>query len=399
MMSADGAQWDAVVVGAGVAGSYVAAHLAHAGVRTLLVERDQLPRDKVCGCCLNDLAIGVLQSSPVPGVARLLRETGAMPLFGMRLGAAGRTAELRFPAGMVVSRHRLDHALALAACDAGATLIQGTTARWSGICHDQAMVRLVSSVGEYAVRTRLVVAADGLNSTLLASVTNEQPVVATGSLIGAGVVLGSGAAARFAPGLIHMACGKGGYVGLVRLEDGRLDLAMACDAETVRQSGSLGALAGSVLSQAGWTEPEGLRDARWRGTPRLTRSQKTTVAPHFAAVGDASGYIEPFTGEGMGWALAGARAALPVLLARALGRQTGSLANPGRRAQPGRMACRLSASLLRSPGLVGTAVRVLQWMPWCARPVAWMTGRGQGWRMESPGHQARQVEESDGFAG
>src|SRR5688572_33495727 len=44
--------WDAVVIGAGPAGSVAARQLALQGKRVLLVEKDKLPRDKVCGGCL-----------------------------------------------------------------------------------------------------------------------------------------------------------------------------------------------------------------------------------------------------------------------------------------------------------------------------------------------------------
>jgi flavin-dependent dehydrogenase len=45
--------WQVVIVGAGVAGAYVAARLAHAGVSVLLVDRGRFPRNKVCGACLS----------------------------------------------------------------------------------------------------------------------------------------------------------------------------------------------------------------------------------------------------------------------------------------------------------------------------------------------------------
>ena len=101
--------WDAVVVGGGVAGSYVAAHLAHAGADVLLVERDRFPRDKVCGCCLNDRALGALADSPIAELRGLRRE--ARPLGGIRLGAGGRSVFGRVLSGRGISRARLDLAL------------------------------------------------------------------------------------------------------------------------------------------------------------------------------------------------------------------------------------------------------------------------------------------------
>ncbi|MBX9624847.1 MAG: FAD-dependent oxidoreductase, partial [Gemmataceae bacterium] len=49
--------WDAVVVGAGPAGSVTARGLARRGLAVLLVDKATFPRPKVCGCSLNAAAL------------------------------------------------------------------------------------------------------------------------------------------------------------------------------------------------------------------------------------------------------------------------------------------------------------------------------------------------------
>ena len=367
--------WDAVVVGGGVAGSYVAAHLAHAGADVLLVERDRFPRDKVCGCCLNDRALGALADSPIAEVRALALE--ARPLGGIRLGAGGRSVFCRFPSGSVISRARLDLALVEAARGCGAHIQFGAQARYVGEDDQAVTLRLEDQAGEREIRSRLVVAADGLGSELLGCATGEVSRVREGSLIGAGVVLPADCSEGFESGVIHMAVGRGGYLGLARLEDGRLDLAMACDAGVVRDSGGLGPLAGRLLCDAGWQSPEGILEARWRGTPRLTRKPRLRQTRRLVAVGDARGYIEPFTGEGMGWALAGARELLPGMTALALGGEPIWPRRHGGVFQG--FTCRALAAFLRRPGLVAWAVRILKVAPFLAKPFAWGTGRGKTW--------------------
>ena len=68
--------WDAVVVGAGPAGSVAARELARRGVSVLLVDKATFPRAKVCGCCLNAAALDTLAKI---GLADLPRRCGAVP--------------------------------------------------------------------------------------------------------------------------------------------------------------------------------------------------------------------------------------------------------------------------------------------------------------------------------
>jgi 2-polyprenyl-6-methoxyphenol hydroxylase-like FAD-dependent oxidoreductase len=126
------------------------------------------------------------------------------------------------------------------------------------------------------------------------------------SRIGAGVVV-SGQPA-YHPGSIFMATGCGGYVGLVVLEDSRLDIAAAFDPGFVRDAGGLGEAAARTLAEAGFPAIPALAAADWKGTPALTRTADRIAGERWFAVGDACGYVEPFTGEGMAWAVGGAAA-------------------------------------------------------------------------------------------
>ncbi|HJN33089.1 MAG TPA: NAD-binding protein, partial [Prochlorococcus sp.] len=66
-----------------------------------------------------------------------------------------------------------------------------------------------------------------------------------------------------------------------------------------------------VLMQAGFPPPAALNQGRWQLTPALSRGAEVVAGERFLVMGDAAGYVEPFTGEGMAWALTAGAAAAP----------------------------------------------------------------------------------------
>jgi flavin-dependent dehydrogenase len=68
-----------------------------------------------------------------------------------------------------------------------------------------------------------------------------------------------------------------------------------------------------ILEDCGKSLPGDLESLRIRGTGALTRHREHLGGHRVLAVGDACGYVEPFTGEGMAWAAMGAREAVQML--------------------------------------------------------------------------------------
>ena len=99
-------------------------------------------------------------------------------------------------------------------------------------------------------------------------------------------------------------------------------------------------------------------------------------------VGDAATYVEPFTGEGIGWALAAARVLATAMLApdglrpptEAAARY---LAGYGREFAMTHARCRVVAANLRRPTVVAAAIAGARALPWAARALApAVTGSG-----------------------
>jgi flavin-dependent dehydrogenase len=169
-----------------------------------------------------------------------------------------------------------------------------------------------------------------------------------------------------------MAVARHGYVGLVRVENNRLNVATAFDANFLRESGSPASAAIRILNDAGLPELGTLRDATWRGTPPLTRTARPTALHRLLLVGDAAGYVEPFTGEGMAWALESGRNAASTVH-NALENWSEETcaqwhADYSRRFAAAQRRCRIVAAGLRNPIVTSVAIRALHTTPALARP-------------------------------
>jgi len=358
--------WDAVVVGAGPAGALAAHDLARSGASVLLVDRAAFPRWKVCGACLSPGARVVLERA---GLGDVPEGLAGVPLRLLRLHGEGRSASIRLGRSLALSRSALDHALVRAAERAGARFWPRARVSLGGAEQGARRLRILREGVPADVRARVVVDASGLGRGLRAP--HDPPDrVAPGSRLGVGAVLVADDY-PVEPGDLHMAVGRTGYVGLVRVEDGRLTVAAAIDPGRLRAE-SPGEAVSSILVSAGLPPLAGEPSTAWRGTPLLTRSSGPAGAERLFRVGDATGYVEPFTGEGICWALSAGRAVARVA-SEAIEQWSDDLIHTwemhrARTLVPSQRLCRALARALRSPWLVRLGLATLDVAPGVAGP-------------------------------
>lgn len=321
---------DVAIVGAGPAGALAALVIARAGFRVRVFDRARFPRAKLCGDTLNPGACGVL-SEHLP--AHTLFES-AKPIAGMLVtgpsgvavrGLYGRDA-------YAIARRDLDAWLVRQAADAGAEIEEDCTVDEAVIEDDRVQgVRLRRSEHSRVVeRARVVIAADGRHSRLAFALgLARHPTRPRRWAIGAyfECVEGLGDV-----GEMHVRHGH--YIGVAPLPDG---LANACLVVSRERSAWL-ASHSSRTTQAS----DGWRDAAamLRGTlardpclgPRFTHARMMREPavlgpmavdvpapgmPGLLLAGDAAGFIDPMTGDGLTFALRGsilaARTAIDVL--------------------------------------------------------------------------------------
>ena len=354
--------WDAIVVGAGPAGSVAAIGLARSGLRVLLVDRATFPRHKLCGACLNRPALSRLEDL---GLGKPLQALGGMKLTEFHLQHHRHSLNLALPSGLAVTRSALDAMLVDEAITSGADFLPGVNARLEDVASDSYRQLKVSGKETGTLKSHVIVLATGLANEVDAT----DGALDVTSKIGARIGVGTSTTSfpqDYHAGTIFMGVGRQGYVGLTRTEGDSLNLAAALDRGAVRSS-SPAAVCRKILEESGFPITEEMLAGSWRGTTGLTRKRRIPASTRVFVIGDAAGYVEPFTGEGMSWAICGGQAVVPFAqrvvtawedgLVRDWTRASNSLV--GRRQR----WCRMFARLLRHPVAVSGLIRVVGCLP------------------------------------
>jgi menaquinone-9 beta-reductase len=304
---------DVLVAGGGPAGSATASHLARRGYSVLLVDQARFPREKACG---------EYQS---PGVVDALRRLGALDLVsacnpcwpdGMLITTPNTSFRLTYankgsgnPA-LSIPRSLLDLALLDHARRCGVDVHEKTRAL-SPLMDGQRMtgLRVRGETSERDIPARFVVVADGLHSTISRALGLDLKVRWPRRL---------GLVARYEGvygledhGQMHS--GKGLYCGIAQVGQGIVNVGLVTrlgrkpkgeptidyfDRMIQRLPGVVAALDG------------GERVTPIRGIGPLARRVRQVSGPGYLLVGDAAGFFDPFTGEGVHRALRGAEVAV-----------------------------------------------------------------------------------------
>jgi len=359
---------DLLVVGGGPAGSALAAQMARAGASVLLVESARHPRPKACA---EYASPRILEELSRIGLGADEWADAAVPLDGMHLHAGGRSSVIRYAdrrgprTAWGLDRQSFDARLARHAEKAGATLRERATAvrletRDGGV--RGAWTRDGSSGREELVTADWTIGADGVRSTVARLVGVERQVRFPRRL---GLVAHySGADGLTDHGEMHV--GAGGYVGLAPMPGGELNVGMALPLDGRRGSrgarfeGAIAAIPAVADRLAG-----ARRLTPIRGAAPIGHRVSRVAGPGWLLIGDAAGFVDPFTGEGIHRALRSARAAAVAILGG--GDVERSYARERRRAFAAKTALTwLVQGFLAAPPLLAHAVARLEDRPQAA---------------------------------
>lgn len=306
---------DVLVVGAGPAGSALGGLLAANGFSVTIVDRQRHPRPKPCGELLNPGAVKILDAL---GLSGTLEALGPAKILGWRMRTTGAPeAVARYAdsaTGLSVARSRLDEALALWAVRQGATLVESTQVR-SATLSPYPTAQTIEADGSRAERTaRVLVGADGLQSLIARALDPDRPapgkrkVSLTAHMRGRldradlGIMFISD---DVTVGLSPITESGDLWNATVVVDPKRFGAEVASDAEGFHRR---------MLAKAGlpWESEPVLTEGPWASGP-FDRPTRRVSGAGMLLVGDASGYFDPLTGQGVYRALRSAQLAFGVL--------------------------------------------------------------------------------------
>jgi flavin-dependent dehydrogenase len=371
-MSAD----EALVIGAGPAGSLAAWRLARAGLRVRLIDRARFPRPKLCGDTLNPGALALLgQTFATGGAPHVIPQIRACatPLYGMTVsGPGGVSVAADYPGklyGLAIPRRELDRILVEAAAAAGVTFCDALRVVAPVVENGRVVgVQLGDGLGP-RVRARIVVAADGRGSRL-ASALGLSRFAARPRRWAFGAYF-EGVLGTAARGEMHLR--PDGYIGVAPLAGGLTNVCVvrhraggpsAPTARIDQRTIIAATVAADPMLAARFVHARRLTPVTALGP--LAVSASASGVPGLLLAGDAAGFVDPMTGDGLRFALEGgllaAEAALRELETGYPAHASLDAARRGAFAAKWRINTGLRA-LAGSPAALHVAARLARWWP------------------------------------
>jgi len=309
--------YDVIVCGAGPAGAVAATVLARGGARVLMLDRARFPRPKLCGDTINPGALAVLRRL---GLAAEF-EDAALPVDGMIVtgerGVRVRCAYGTGRTGLAILRRDLDHALVRGAVAAGARFEEDVLVRGPlvdarpGESRVRGVIIAARDGRDLRVPAPLVIAADGRRSRLALPLgLTHHPRHPRRWAIGAYFEGVSGVTSF---GEMHVRRGR--YLGVAPVPSG---LTNVCVVVPRREQFAPPA----IIEEALASDPQ-LRErfagARMTSVPSvvgpLAVDAEAAGVPGLLLAGDAAGFIDPMTGDGLRFAVRGGELAAEAALA------------------------------------------------------------------------------------
>jgi len=293
--------YDVIVVGAGPAGSIAAHDCAKQGLKTLLLEKYRIPREKPCGGAVMYRGLRLIGG-------KIPRNLVEQRIFGLRfLLPDGQVTEFISDKliGITVFRDRFDEFLARRASDTGAELIDNSPVVDASVSSDSAIVKLANGT---EFKASYLLGADGVNS-IVSRALNLRPKRKDLTKVGLGME------ADFYVGEKGVSKATGGNPTVLEVcpVEGRVSYGWVFPKKEHLAIGIAGA--GVHMKALRPRFDSFYKQVEKRTGVRLNLEKRRTfflggdglgnknVTQRSILIGDAAGFVDPLMGEGIAYAM------------------------------------------------------------------------------------------------
>ncbi|RZL45396.1 MAG: NAD(P)/FAD-dependent oxidoreductase [Pedobacter sp.] len=297
---------DILIVGGGLAGLTSALHLHKAGLKVILIEKNTYPHHKVCGEYISNEVLPYLTWLNID-----IEKLNPTHINQLQLTTqAGKSISTVLPlGGFGISRYTLDHHLYLQLIARG---IQVFNENVIDINYEDDYF-LAKTTNGLTFMAKQVVGAYGKRSTL--DIKFERPFIKTKSSY---LAVKAHYKGEFPDDLVALHNFKGGYCGVSKVEDNKINICYLANYETFKNYKSIDLYQREVLSKNQYLKDILTNSEMLFETP-ITISQlyfgtKQAITNHILMVGDTAGLIHPLCGNGMAMAINSAKIAAELLI-------------------------------------------------------------------------------------
>ncbi|WP_316747786.1 NAD(P)/FAD-dependent oxidoreductase [Pedobacter gandavensis] len=288
-----------LIIGAGLSGLTAALHFLKSGFPVTLIEKGSYPHHKVCGEYLSNEVLPYLEWLDLD-----LSSLSPVPIHQFQFSSPdGQILETELPLGGIgISRYSLDHFLFQQALARGCQMIHDTVTDLS--FKDE--VFTVNLASQQLIKAKVVIGAygkrDGLDQKLSRNfIQKKSPWLA----------IKAHYEGSFPDGLVAVHNFEGGYCGVSKVENNRVNVCYLVDYDSFKKYKSIPEHRLQVLYKNPHLRKilDGLKPLFDQpiAIGQISFEKKSIVENHILMIGDTAGLIHPFCGNGMAMAIHSAK--------------------------------------------------------------------------------------------
>ena len=298
---------DVVIIGGGLAGLTSAIHLSKLGLKIILIEKNEYPKHKVCGEYISNEVLPYFQwlgldiSNLKPSIISKMEFSTAK----------GKIISGDLPlGGFGISRYELDHYLYKKAIQNGCQIIHDTVTDIQFMGEEFS----ISTANNLELKSRIAIGAFGKRSNIDQKLNRDFIQKSSPWL-----AVKAHYSGNFPNDLVGLHNFKGGYCGVSKVENNKINICYLADYETFKQYKNIEEFQSKVVCKNPHLKAI-LENCKLLFEKPITISQisfekKKAVENHILMIGDTAGLIHPLCGNGMAIAIHGAKIVSELTLA------------------------------------------------------------------------------------